>query len=98
MAHCINPAMKGVYPAGRHATADRSRAQAERLELTMGHNSVLTCRDLGDQPITWLLWCTYLVLQVNHVRHATEDGARSRADQRADVTKMARAGIEPATP
>ena len=49
MAHCINPAMKGVYPAGRHATADRSPAQAQRLELTMGHNSVLTCRDLSDQ-------------------------------------------------
>jgi hypothetical protein len=48
MAHCVNPAMKGVYPACRHATADRSSAQAERLELTMGHNSVLTCRDLGD--------------------------------------------------
>jgi hypothetical protein len=98
MAHGINPAIKGMQPPGRHATADRAAAEAELFELSVGHDPVPPHCKLGDEKVTWLLCCTYVVPYVDHVSQRVHTRTRSVANQRAAVAKVARAGIEPATP
>jgi hypothetical protein len=68
-------------PAASEAAIDRPAAEAECEQLSPRHHAVLPRRQLGDHPVrsrfpstrphlalTWLLWFSYLMNEVSHVR------------------------------
>jgi hypothetical protein len=61
MAHCVNPAIKGVQPPSRQAAANSPTAEPQLLELPVSHDPVLLCRQFGDNPVTWMIFCTVLM-------------------------------------
>ena len=68
-----------MQAAGLDPSVNAPSAQSKCHQLAVCHDAMLPCRELGDDPVTWLLSITNSVLRSNHPRHGAHGGREMRA-------------------
>jgi hypothetical protein len=80
--------MNRLEPSRRNPVPDRPPREPKLEELPMVNDAMLTGSQRRDRSVTWSTSNTYVMFNVDQVRHAAHSDGEIRTEQRTNVTRL----------
>jgi hypothetical protein len=85
MPDCVDTQVDAVKAAGCHPAVNPPAAETDRQELAARDDAMLTRGERGDLAVTWSIWFTHSVVEIDQVVHGVHLRTPRRTGQPGTV-------------